>query len=225
MVDAEVLAPAVPAVNETRSKRATTKATATKASVPKAKKAAVHKKAKSPRAYPSFLVMISNAIVTLKERTGSSQYAITKFIEEKQKKLPSNFRKLLLVQLKRLVASGQLVKVKNSFKLPPTRSAPAMKPADVKPKPAATKQKTAKVAAKPKAKVAAKPKAKVAAKPKPKSKAPVKAKAAAKPAVKPKSKPAVKPKPKPKTVAKPAKVAKTTSKTTPGKKTVKKARK
>lgn len=62
--------------------------------------------------------MIQEAIVSLKERTGSSQYAISKFIEEKQKEnLAPNFKKLLLVQLKKLVASGKLTKVKNSFKL------------------------------------------------------------------------------------------------------------
>ncbi|OAY44260.1 hypothetical protein MANES_08G136200v8 [Manihot esculenta] len=219
MADSEFEAPALPAVTGKKSKRATTKATAVKANAPKAKKTAVEKKAKSPRAYPSFLVMITDAIVILKERTGSSQHAITKFIEEKQKKLPSNFKKLLLVQLKRLVASGKLVKVKNSYKLPPTRAAPAKKPADVKPKVATTKPKTAKVVAKPKAKVATKPKAK----------APVKAKPAvkpkAKPTVKPKAKSAVKSRAKPKTSAKPAKVAKTAAKTSAGKKTTKRAKK
>jgi histone H1/5 len=64
------------------------------------------------------LQMIKDAIVCLKEKTGSSQYAIAKFIEEKQKQLPPNFRKLLLFHLKKLVAGGKLVKVKGSFKLP-----------------------------------------------------------------------------------------------------------
>ena len=84
--------------------------------------------------------MITEAIVPLKERTGSSQYAITKFIEEKHKQLPSNFRKLLLVQLKKHVASEKLVKVKNSYKLPSARSAPskaAKKPAKAPAKPKA----------------------------------------------------------------------------------------
>ena len=62
--------------------------------------------------------MITEAIVPLKERTGSRHYAITKFIEEKHKQSPSNFRKLLLVQLKKHVAFEKLVKVKNSYKLP-----------------------------------------------------------------------------------------------------------
>ena len=67
--------------------------------------------------------MISEAITSLKERTGSSQYAIAKFVEDKQKaKLPPNFRKLLLVQLKKLVAAGKLTKVKNSYKLPAGRA-------------------------------------------------------------------------------------------------------
>lgn len=64
--------------------------------------------------------MINEAIMALKERTGSSQIAIAKFIQGKQNpNLPANFKKLLLIQLKKLVASGKLVKVKNSFKLPP----------------------------------------------------------------------------------------------------------
>nr|KYP74216.1 Histone H1 [Cajanus cajan] len=62
--------------------------------------------------------MIADAIASLKERTGSSQPAIAKFIEEKHSKvLPSNFRKLLSLQLKKLVKSEKLFKVKNSYKL------------------------------------------------------------------------------------------------------------
>ncbi|XP_021894262.1 histone H1-like, partial [Carica papaya] len=118
----------------------------------KVAKAAAQKKARSSPSHPPFLQMITDAIVALKERTGSSQYAITKFNEEKHKQLPSNFRKLLLFHLKKSVASGKLVKVKNSFKLAPTRSAPvkpasapAKKPAAVKPK--KNKSKAAKTAA------------------------------------------------------------------------------
>ncbi|XP_011038552.1 PREDICTED: histone H1-like isoform X2 [Populus euphratica] len=158
------------------------------------------KKPKSPRAYPSFHVMISDAILTLKERTGSSQYAITKFLEEKhKKKLPANFRKLLLVQLKKLVASQKLVKVKYSFKLPSARPAPAKKPQAIKAKTAKPKLKKITTPAKPKPK----PKANVAAKPNVKT--PVKAKPAAKPK---------------KAVAKPAKVARTKKVASPGKKAV-----
>ena len=64
--------------------------------------------------------MITEALVSLKERTGSSHYAIAKHIEKQQmvRDLPPNFKKLLFVQLKKFVASGKLVKVKNSFKLP-----------------------------------------------------------------------------------------------------------
>ncbi|KAJ6721789.1 HISTONE H1 [Salix viminalis] len=116
--------------------------------------------AKKPRAYPTYQEMIKEALVALKERTGSSQIAIAKFIEEKQKSnLPANFKKLLLVQLKKLVANGKLVKVKNSFKLPPkssaTDAAVIKKAAPAKPKPKAeTKPKSTPV----KRKVVAKPK-------------------------------------------------------------------
>ncbi|GAY63544.1 H15 domain-containing protein [Citrus sinensis] len=96
---------------------------------------------KKPRAHPPYSEMINEAITALKERTGSSQFAIAKFIEEKQKaNLPNNFKKLLLVQLKKLVANGKLVKVKNSFKLPPksSSSTAAAAAAAKKPKPSST---------------------------------------------------------------------------------------
>lgn len=124
----------------------------------------------------------------LKERTGSSQYAITKYAEEKHgKNLPPNFKKMVLVHLKKLVGDGKLVRVKSSFKLPATRSATG---AAVKPKPKAAanpkaKSKAlAKSPAKAKAKAKAKPKATTKAKPKAAAKskaktAPAKAKVAA----------------------------------------------
>ncbi|XVF31092.1 hypothetical protein REPUB_Repub16aG0115800 [Reevesia pubescens] len=164
------------------------------------KKTAGAKKPRSVSSHPPFLEMISDAIVTLKERTGSSQYAITKFIEEKHKRLPSNFRKVLLVQMKKFVASGKIVKVKASFKLP-SASAVAKKPVAAAAKPKAASSAAAKL--KPKTtKAAAKPKAKT------KVATPVKAKARI----------AVKPKANTKPAVKPTKVAKTTKKSSPGKK-------
>jgi histone H1/5 len=161
--------------------------------------------------------MIKDAIVSLKERTGSSQYAIAKFIEEKHKQLPSNFKKLLLQNLKKNVASGKLVKVKGSFKLSSkTKSSPVTTPSEAKKKPAAAKPKTKPTAVK--AKPASKPKAKAVVKPKASSKAKtgaVKLKTTAaksKVAVKPKA--GVKAKPKEKS----AKVARTSTRTSPGKK-------
>lgn len=91
------------------------------------------KKDSKPRnlvSHPTYEEMIKDAIVSLKEKNGSSQYAIVKFIKEKQKQLPGNFKKLLLQNLKKNVASGKLAKVKGSFKL----SAAAKKPAVAKPK-------------------------------------------------------------------------------------------
>ncbi|MGI4421870.1 histone H1/H5 domain-containing protein, partial [Klebsiella pneumoniae] len=85
---------------------------AEKAGKSKTKKVAAPRKPRKPSAHPPYIEMITDAIVTLKEKNGSSQYAITKFLEEKHKDLPPNFKKLLLVQLKKLVASGKLVKVK-----------------------------------------------------------------------------------------------------------------
>ncbi|PWA62175.1 PB1 domain, RWP-RK domain, Lambda repressor-like, DNA-binding domain protein [Artemisia annua] len=135
--------------------------------------------------------MISDAIATLKELNGSSQYAIRKFIEDKYKDLPVNFKKMLLIQLKKLVASHKLVKIKASFKLPSTAK-PKPKVAD-KPKPAAkkapAKKKPAaksKLAAKAKLAPKAKPAAKTVMKKAPAKKKPAKAKAgSAKAAAKP----------------------------------------
>ncbi|KAJ9567355.1 hypothetical protein OSB04_003321 [Centaurea solstitialis] len=186
----------------------------------KSKKTTTKRKPRTPSLHPPYFEMIKEAILALKEKSGSSQYAIAKFVEEKNKNLPANFKKVLLVQLKRLVADGKLVKVKASFKLPaakvPASVAPAKKKsvvkkpkASAKPKPAAKKapaKKKPAAKAKPvtKAKAVAKPKA--AAKPKPV----VKAKAAAPKAV---AKPAVKAKAK--APAKSAKVAKTSTRSTP----------
>lgn len=62
--------------------------------------------------------MIKEAIVALNEKTGSSPYAIAKFMEEKHKGvLPQNYKKVLAVQLRNFAAKGKLVKVKASFKL------------------------------------------------------------------------------------------------------------
>ena len=110
--------------------------------------------------------MISDAIVTLKKRNGSSQYAIGKFIQDKHKDhLPANFKKMLLIQLKNLVASHKLVKVKASFKLPSAaKTVAAAKPkrgaAMAKKKPTAP----AKTKAAPKAKPAVPKATKLAAK-------------------------------------------------------------
>ncbi|KAI3686662.1 hypothetical protein L1987_80345 [Smallanthus sonchifolius] len=213
--------PQVPA--DEKSKKAT-----------KAKKAPAKAKPRSPSLHPPYFEMIKEAIVTLKERTGSSQYAISKFVEEKHKNLPANFKKVLLTQLKKFVTAGKLVKVKASYKLPaataPAKKKPAAKPKtvakpkSVKKKAPAKKAPVAKPKPAPKAKPAAKPKAvakpkpaakaKPAAKPKSVTKPAAKAKSVAKPkAVSAKAKPAAK-----KAPAKPSKVARTSTRSTPGKK-------
>jgi len=103
--------------------------------------------------------MVKEAIGTLKERSGSSQQAISKFIGTKHPDLPDNWKKTLSIQLKNLVNSGKLVKEKASYKLGEGLKAPVKPKAEAKPK-AAPKPKAAKPAAKPKgAKPAAKPKA------------------------------------------------------------------
>lgn len=70
--------------------------------------------------------MIKEAITSLKDRTGSSQPAIAKFVKEKyQGALPPNFKKLLPVQMKKFAKSEKLVKVKNSLKIAPAVKKPA----------------------------------------------------------------------------------------------------
>ncbi|GJT03162.1 putative RNA-directed DNA polymerase, eukaryota, reverse transcriptase zinc-binding domain protein [Tanacetum coccineum] len=139
--------------------------------VKKAKKV-TKSKPKSPALHPPYFEMIKEAIVSLKERTGSSQYAITKFVEENQKNLPANFKKVLLTQLKKLVAGGEkkeklLVSLRTVAKKPnaaPKAKAVAKPKAVAKAKPAAkAKPKAAAVKSKAKPKTPTKP-AKVAKK-------------------------------------------------------------
>ncbi|GFH21475.1 histone H1/5 [Haematococcus lacustris] len=63
-------------------------------------------KASKPKAaptHPGFTAMIVESITALKERTGSSQPAIKKWIDAKYAKdLPSTWEKILSVQLKRM---------------------------------------------------------------------------------------------------------------------------
>ncbi|GMI64648.1 histone H1-3 [Hibiscus trionum] len=62
--------------------------------------------------------MIKEALLALNEKSGSSPYAIAKYMEEKHKAvLPANFRKILALQLKNSAARGKLIKVKASYKL------------------------------------------------------------------------------------------------------------
>ncbi|WOH04543.1 hypothetical protein DCAR_0623952 [Daucus carota subsp. sativus] len=68
---------------------------------------------------PSYEEMICQAISSLNNKNGSSSTAIAKFIQKHYGRLPNNSRKKLLGRLKKLVASNKLVRVKNSFKLPP----------------------------------------------------------------------------------------------------------
>ncbi|XP_042516843.1 histone H1-II-like [Macadamia integrifolia] len=71
--------------------------------------------------HPPYFQMITEAISSLKDRTGSSQPAIAKFIDEKYGTgLPPNFKKVLSIQLKKFAQSERLVKVKNSYKISAT---------------------------------------------------------------------------------------------------------
>jgi len=77
-------------------------------------------KEKKPKtaSHPPYFQMIKDALVSLNEKTGSSAYAIAKYMEEKLKAvLPANFRKTLGLQLKNSVAKGKLIKIRASYKL------------------------------------------------------------------------------------------------------------
>lgn len=59
--------------------------------------------------------LIKEAILTLKERGGSSPAAIKKVIGQKHPSLPAGWEKVTALQLKRLTAAGKLVKVPPYF--------------------------------------------------------------------------------------------------------------
>lgn len=128
--------------------------------------------AKGASTHPPYLDMITEAIVALKDRNGSSLAALKKYIGSKWK-LPDGWDKKLSYFLKKLTAEGKLVKVRASWKLgealrktkkEPAKSAKpakASRPATAaKAKPKAKKPKTKTSASKPKAaaKKGAKPK-------------------------------------------------------------------
>ncbi|XP_027343891.1 histone H1-like [Abrus precatorius] len=68
--------------------------------------------------HPSYDEMIHAALGALKEKDGSSKRAIGKYIEQTYKDLPPTHSALLTHHLNRLKASGHLVMVKKSYKLP-----------------------------------------------------------------------------------------------------------
>ncbi|CAM9607284.1 unnamed protein product, partial [Discosporangium mesarthrocarpum] len=140
---------------------------------------------------PTYSEMVVEALLALKERTGSSSPAIKKHMTTNNKDLafaPHQLR----IALKKGVESGKLIKIKGSYKLSPEAKIAAKKPAKapVPKKPAVKKP------------VAKKP---VAKKPTPKKTAPKKASAkpaAKKPAPKKSATPKKKPAPKKTTVTK-----------------------
>ncbi|KAL2478906.1 high mobility group A5 [Forsythia ovata] len=74
--------------------------------------------------HPPYAEMITAAIWALKERNGSSKRAIAKYIETQYSNLPPTHSALLTHHLKRLKTNGQLLMVKNSYKLPRSTTVP-----------------------------------------------------------------------------------------------------
>jgi topoisomerase IA-like protein len=79
-----------------------------------------------PTISETYLDLVKEAIVSLKERGGSSRPAIHKFVAAK--KGPAYRRDLVNGALKRGVEKGELIQVKSSFKIArPAKKAPAKK--------------------------------------------------------------------------------------------------
>ncbi|KAJ4962854.1 hypothetical protein NE237_022793 [Protea cynaroides] len=156
-----------------------------KPEVPVEKKKAKAPKEKKPRStkasqpgHPPYFQMIKEALLALQDKSGSSPYAIAKYMDDKHKAvLPANFRKILALQLKNCVVKGKLIKIKASYKLsesgkkdPVAKSAKSVtekKAKAPKSKSVAATPKAAKTAKKtetPKKKKSGKPKKKVAPK-------------------------------------------------------------
>ncbi|KAJ3680075.1 hypothetical protein LUZ60_016353 [Juncus effusus] len=137
----------------------------------------VAKPSAAARSHPPYFQMIKEAILALRERTGSSSVAIAKHMEENHKgELPANFKKMLLTQLRNSTAKGRLVKVKASFKLSEEAKKAAKPAKEKKTETEKVKKPTKKAVAgvkrkAPSATAAAKPKKKAEAKVKPAKKA------------------------------------------------------
>merc|ERR1712072_164924 len=109
-------------------------------------------------AHPPYVSMVKEAIVALKDRTGSSTVAIAKYMKATYS-LPENFTTTLSRFLKKYVESGELVKVKASYKLGTLKNEPKKKVVKKKvvkkkvvkkKKPTTTKAPKKKIAKKPK---------------------------------------------------------------------------
>merc|ERR1712098_884330 len=108
--------------------------------------------------HPPYATMVQEAIKDLKDRTGSSTVAISKWVESKYT-LPDTFKKSLSTALKKMTEDGKLVKVKASYKLGAAlKAAPKKKVVKKKPATATKKKPAAKVTKKKPKKVVKKPK-------------------------------------------------------------------
>ena len=159
-------------------------------SSPAAKKTGEKKKAapKKPADHPKYSEMIAAAIVSLKERSGSSRQAILKYVAANYK-VGEGANTHVKMALKRGVASGDLKQVKGTGASGSFKVAEKAKPAKKKPakKPAAKKPAAKKAPKKPKKSAPAKkatPKKKKAVVKKPAAKKAAKKVAKKKPAAK-----------------------------------------
>jgi len=165
--------------------------------MPPKKVTSATKKAVGTSDHPAYKDMIKEAILTLKDRNGSSRQALKKYIQSNFKIKAANFETQFNAALKRGVAASDFVQPKGPSGTVKLQKKDAKAPIEKKPvkKPAPSAAKAKKPTAvkketKPKAKPAAakksstKPKAEVKKAVKPKSGGVMKKKAAAKPAKK-----------------------------------------
>ncbi|KAF9614208.1 hypothetical protein IFM89_016001 [Coptis chinensis] len=83
----------------------------------KVAKAAAPKEKKSTPSHPPYFQMIKEALLALKEKGGSSPYAIAKYMEEKHKEvLPKKFQEDVWCWLKNNVVKGTPVVKKQTVK-------------------------------------------------------------------------------------------------------------
>lgn len=105
---------------------------------------AKRKMPKAPAEHPKYAEMINTAILTLKDRNGSSRQSIEKYIKANYKVGDAAGQHIKRV-LKKGVADGKIINTKGvgasgSFKLPKEQKKPSKKPAAPAKKPAATKK-------------------------------------------------------------------------------------
>jgi histone H1/5 len=130
-----------PKNNKTPTKKTTNSTTPKKSSTPSSSSSTTKKTpASSSKNKTSYIQMVHDAIIAMKDRTGSSLVAIHKYIVAHHPEIDDNprFKTRLRLTLKTGVSSSRLQKIKASYKIDPVflkkNKKPKPKPKKVKPK-------------------------------------------------------------------------------------------